>query len=506
MSKKVLVVMGHPRRDSYCAALAQAYIEGARRAGAQIEQLSLAELDFDLNVRYPSPRQQFAEADVERAQRLFKWAEHIVFVYPTWWGTMPALLKGFLDRVLTPGFAFEETEDDPSSWEKLLTGRSAQALVTMDTPPWVYRLIYRAPGHNALKRATLGFCGIAPTFISTFGPVKGSSAETRQQWLDKAREQGLRLERRLRISHVREHLVSWLKILRLQFYPMTWLAYTIGAFAAWQRTGEYSSHVYWLGYLWIFLIEVMTVLANEYFDFGSDRINRNAGPFNGGSRVLVDAELGVRTLWSGMAGVGPAAGGQLVFAVAQRGGDIGLGLFPAGPGRGRGRGLYLSAAEARLPGPRRAQRGHHPQLRGDRLRVRAADRSVGRPLYLDHRHSAVLRHPGGDHPVGDPRLRCRQGRGQEDPCGHAGTAAGGPGGHGLYGGAAVTGVLWQQYGLYAGVSGWLVYLTIPHGLRLCYAIYGYLARGAPCVRINNIMVLALTYIIWFGLIPMLGLL
>lgn len=506
MSKRVLVVMGHPRRDSYCAALAQAYSEGARRAGAQIEQLSLAELDFDLNVRYPSPRQQFAEADVQRAQQLFEWAEHIVFVYPTWWGTMPALLKGFLDRVLTPGFAFEETEDDPSAWDKLLTGRSAQLLVTMDTPPWVYRLIYRAPGHNALRRATLGFCGIAPTFIATFGPIKGSSAETRQQWLDKARDEGMRLERRLSVNRVKEHLVSWLKILRLQFYPMTWLAYTIGAFAAWQRTGEYSSRVYWLGYLWIFLIEVMTVLANEYFDFGSDRINRNAGPFNGGSRVLVDGELGAQALWAGMSGVGllllvssyllwhnAAAISGWDFSLLALAGVVAVGYtFPPLKLVYRGLGelnVGITHSFALIVCGYVLQTGRW----GDPYIW-----TIGVPLFFATLAAITLSaipDYDADKAVSKKTLAVLLGRRR------AAQAA-----MGFVVAAAVIGVLWQYYGIYAGVSGWLVYLTIPHGLRLCRAIHRYTAQGAPCARINNIMVLALTYIIWFGLIPLLGLL
>ena len=106
---KVLVVVGHPRRASLAGALAAAYAAGARRAGAVVELLELARLEFDPNVRTRVFADQSVEADLRRAAALIAWAEHLVFVYPTWWGTMPALLKGFLDRVLAPGFAFEET-------------------------------------------------------------------------------------------------------------------------------------------------------------------------------------------------------------------------------------------------------------------------------------------------------------------------------------------------------------------------------------------------------------
>ena len=134
-------------------------------------------------------RIQELEPDLLAAQAAVTWAQHIVFVYPTWWGGMPALLKGFIDRVFLPGFAFRYREDSPF-WDRLLTGRSAHLLVTMDTPPWYYRLVYRMPGHNQMKRTILEFSGIKPVAVSSFGPVKGSSQQQREKWLGKAREYG----------------------------------------------------------------------------------------------------------------------------------------------------------------------------------------------------------------------------------------------------------------------------------------------------------------------------
>lgn len=82
----------------------------------------------------PPPNQQAFEDDIRKARALILWAEHLVFVYPTWWGTLPALLKGFLDRVLTPDFAFITCEGG-TGYQGLLGGRSAQLITTMDTPP-----------------------------------------------------------------------------------------------------------------------------------------------------------------------------------------------------------------------------------------------------------------------------------------------------------------------------------------------------------------------------------
>lgn len=287
---RCLLILAHPRRDSLCGALFDAYAAGARQAGAECRVLILSEMQFDPNVHAASPELQPLEPCLVRAQRDIAWAEHLVFVYPTWWGTFPALLKGFLDRVLTPGFAFRHVTHD--RWDKLLAGRTADLITTMDTPPLVYRLIYRAPGRQALARSTLGYCGVRTVRIETFGPVVASSAAQRSGWLERVRSSGARLLHGALSPAQRraQGLVAWLAALRLQFYPMTCIAYSVGALVA--GVGKpLSMTPYLLGYLTLFLLEAATVFLNDWFDFDSDRRNRNAGPFTGGSRVLVDGRL-----------------------------------------------------------------------------------------------------------------------------------------------------------------------------------------------------------------------
>ena len=102
---------------------------------------------------------------------------------------MPSIMKGFIDRTFLPGFAFKY-RDNSQYWDKLLTGRSAELLVTMDTPSWFYRWIWNRPGHNEMKKTILGFCGIKVNRISDFSPIKGSSQEKREKWLKIAKELG----------------------------------------------------------------------------------------------------------------------------------------------------------------------------------------------------------------------------------------------------------------------------------------------------------------------------
>jgi putative NADPH-quinone reductase/1,4-dihydroxy-2-naphthoate octaprenyltransferase len=294
---KVLVILGHPRRDSFCEALADAYVAGALAAGAEVRRLSLSAFDFEPNVLVQSPRDQLLEPALSEAVRLVTWAQHLVFVFPTWWGTMPACLKGFLDRVLMPGFAFAD-RDDGEGWDKLLTGRSAHLLTTMDTPPWVYRWIYRGPGLNALRRATLGFCGIEPVRSTIFGPVKPASEQRRGRWIEAARQEGLTLREGALTAgqRLRRALAAWLASFRLQFHPMAWAAYAIGACGAWRATGHFSWLAFWLGLACVFFLELATVFTNDEFDLESDLRNRHHGPFTGGSRVLVDGRIDLASL------------------------------------------------------------------------------------------------------------------------------------------------------------------------------------------------------------------
>jgi putative NADPH-quinone reductase len=181
--------VGHPERGSFCGALAQAYADGARDAGHEVRFLALGDLEFDPIRRTGYGEAPALEPDLVRAQEDIAWADHLVWAYPNWWGTMPALMKGFIDRVVLPGFAFKYREGK-LLWDKLLKGRSARLLVTMDTPPLWYRWIIGRPGHNQMRKSVLGFCGVRPVRVSQFGVVKRSSPGKRAKWLHEATKLG----------------------------------------------------------------------------------------------------------------------------------------------------------------------------------------------------------------------------------------------------------------------------------------------------------------------------
>jgi putative NADPH-quinone reductase len=84
--------------------------------------------------------------------------------------------------VFTSGFAFKYQKDSVW-WDQLLKGKSARLIVTMDTPSWYYRFVYGQPGHTAMKKNILEFCGIKPVKITSVGSVKTSDLAQRQKWL-----------------------------------------------------------------------------------------------------------------------------------------------------------------------------------------------------------------------------------------------------------------------------------------------------------------------------------
>ncbi|MFG0215900.1 NAD(P)H-dependent oxidoreductase [Brevibacillus porteri] len=188
----ILVIIGHPDPESYCSALAHAYMEGAKGKAAQIRTIDLSQISFDPNLKYGYRKRTELEDDLKEAQDLIRWADHLVIVYPTWWGTMPAILKGFFDRVLLPGFAYKYREGS-SLWDKLLTGKTAHVIVTMDTPSWYNRLIYWQAGHLVMKRNILKFCGIKPVKVTEISGVNASKEEKRKKWLEKVNQLGERL-------------------------------------------------------------------------------------------------------------------------------------------------------------------------------------------------------------------------------------------------------------------------------------------------------------------------
>lgn len=191
MSRRILVLQGHPDPSATHLghALADAYAEGAETAGHTVRRLDVAQLDFPLLRSQHAWENEPAPESLRSAQQDIEWAQHLVVLFPLWLGDMPALLKGFLEQVARPGFAFRGERTNPFM-HKGLTGRSARVVVTMGMPAAVYRWVFRAHSVKSLERNILGFVGIAPIHHTLIGGVGGLSDAASRRWLAQMRRLG----------------------------------------------------------------------------------------------------------------------------------------------------------------------------------------------------------------------------------------------------------------------------------------------------------------------------
>lgn len=189
--RRVLVIQGHPdaRRRHLGHVLQDAYVEGALDAGHQVRIVDVGQLDFPLLRSEEDWEKGSLPPTLAQAQAAIAWAQHIVIFFPLWLGDMPAMLKGFLEQVARPGFAFTRDADHPFG-RKGLTGRSARVVVTMGMPSLVYRWYFRAHSVKSLERNVLGFVGIGPINETLVGMVGQLTPEAAEGWRRKLRRLG----------------------------------------------------------------------------------------------------------------------------------------------------------------------------------------------------------------------------------------------------------------------------------------------------------------------------
>jgi putative NADPH-quinone reductase len=191
MSRRILIVQGHPDATErhFGHALAADYAEAAQEAGHEVHRIEVASVAFPLLRSARDWETGGPPVAIVEAQQWIRWADHVVFFFPLWLGDMPALLKGFLEQVARPGFAFRPTPAGGLG-EKLLAGRSARVVVTMGMPGLVYRFYFRAHSVRALERNLLGHLGFSPVDETLIGQVAALDDPARIRWLATMRRLG----------------------------------------------------------------------------------------------------------------------------------------------------------------------------------------------------------------------------------------------------------------------------------------------------------------------------
>jgi 1,4-dihydroxy-2-naphthoate octaprenyltransferase len=304
---------------------------------------------------------------------------------------------------------------------------------------------------------------------------------------------------------MKEKIFAWIKIIRLHFYPMTWIAYGMGATAASRNLKKWNLEVYWVGYLVLFSIELSTILVNEYYDYGTDRLNKNAGPFTGGTRVLVEGQLGFPEVRAGiwLSLILALSSGYLLIRIDEQvsafsilllvllGLFLGLG-YTAPPLKFSYRGLgEITVALTHSPYVILCgyifQRGSWtdpvpwvlsiplffatlPAIILAGIPDRLADKEVSKKVI------AVLWGPR-EAVLLAAFFACL---------------------------ASLSGFLLWYFQVIRGSSSRIILAAVPHGIILLIALFKFIQSGNYDRRIDGIMALALSYIIWFGLIPLIS--
>ena len=179
----ILVIIGHPEKESYVKSLANAYLKGAESVGAEVNVIDLSEHEFET-----SKPKNFSDIEDENQisvyQKYISWADHVVWFFPIWWADVPSRVKAFFDNVFVSGFAFKYKKSKKFvKWDSYLTGKTSHIFATMDGPPWYYRFFTGEPAFK-MMRYNLKFCGFKKVKRTYFGSVKMSDMKQREKWLN----------------------------------------------------------------------------------------------------------------------------------------------------------------------------------------------------------------------------------------------------------------------------------------------------------------------------------
>lgn len=190
---RILVLQGHPDANPahFGHALAEAYADGASAAGHDVRTVTIAKLRFEVLRTREAWENDPPPPDIRRAQDDLVWAGHVALFFPLWMGTMPALVHGFFEQLLRPGFAVERDVRGRVGAPRL-GGRSVRLVVTMGMPAPAYRWWFLGHGVRSLERSALGLVGLRPCRETFVGRVESLDTIGRELWFARLRELGRR--------------------------------------------------------------------------------------------------------------------------------------------------------------------------------------------------------------------------------------------------------------------------------------------------------------------------
>lgn len=190
--RRIFVLLGNPDKESFSNDVATAYAESARKAGHDVRRLNISDLRFDPILHKGYKEIQPLEPDLKRVQEYWAWADHVVVVYPNWWCTMPAVLKGMFDRMFLPGFAFN-FETKTHKLIKRFKGKTARVIVLAGTHSPFMTWLKFGDYTNEIQFGILGFSGMKAQ-VSSYGPTDHVSDKKRAKWLRAVEKMGAKVQ------------------------------------------------------------------------------------------------------------------------------------------------------------------------------------------------------------------------------------------------------------------------------------------------------------------------
>jgi NAD(P)H dehydrogenase (quinone) len=183
MSKKIVILLGNPDKETFTGTVADRYQASAEAAGHEVSRFNIGDMHFDPILHKGYKEIQVLEPDLIALQDAIKWSDHVVIIYPNWWCTMPAILKGLFDRMWIPGFAFN-FDKQTKKCIRHLKGKTGRTIVVAGTnSPFMTWWLY-GDYTNEIQHGILGFAGI-DTSVCTFGPSEKVDDAKRESWLRK---------------------------------------------------------------------------------------------------------------------------------------------------------------------------------------------------------------------------------------------------------------------------------------------------------------------------------
>ncbi len=186
----ISVILGHPKKESLCHAIAKTVVDELKKNGHEVQFHDLYEEKFDPVLQHEEVSKD-AELDpvIRRHCAELMNADGIIVVHPNWWGQPPAMLKGWIDRVIRPGVAYEFLVGDSGEGAPrgLLKAKVALVFNTSNTGKKREHEVFGDPLETLWRNCIFGLCGIRNVHRRMFGIVVTSSIEQRTDWLNEVR-------------------------------------------------------------------------------------------------------------------------------------------------------------------------------------------------------------------------------------------------------------------------------------------------------------------------------